>query len=210
MIDSLIAFALVAGLVTITPGADTMLVLSSAARGGVGRGLATAAGTVSGVYCWGLAAAAGASAVLTASETAYAALKLAGAAYLLWLGATALRSSFRRAPGGDGPTHPDAEPTRSLSRAYLRGLLTNLLNPKVGVFYLSFLPQFLPRDVAVLPAGVLLTSVHVLEGLLFLGTVSFLGHRAGGRLRTSKVSRVLDRICATVLIGFGLRLAVTR
>lgn len=163
MIASLVAFALVAGLVTITPGADTMLVLSSAARGGVGRGLATAAGTVSGVYCWGLAAAAGASAVLTASETAYAALKLAGAAYLLWLGATALRSSFRRAPGGDGPTHPDTEPTRSLSRAYLRGLLTNLLNPKVGVFYLSFLPQFLPRDVAVLPAGVLLTSVHVLE-----------------------------------------------
>lgn len=78
------------------------------------------------------------------------------------------------------------------------------------MFYLSFLPQFLPRDVAVLPAGVLLTSVHVLEGLLFLGTVSFLAHRAGGWLRTPKVSRVLDRICATVFIGFGLRLAVTR
>ncbi|MDP9398472.1 MAG: LysE family translocator [Actinomycetota bacterium] len=210
MIRSLIAFALVAGLVTVTPGADTMLVLSSAARGGVGRGLATAAGTVSGVYCWGLAAAAGASAVLTASQTAYMVLKLAGAAYLLWLGATALRSSLHRAPAADGPRESGAEPQRSLRQSYVRGLLTNLLNPKIGVFYISFLPQFVPHGVAVLPAGALLTSIHVLEGLLFLGAVSLLAHRAGGWLRTPKVSRVLDRVCATVFISFGLRLAVTR
>lgn len=78
------------------------------------------------------------------------------------------------------------------------------------MFYISFLPQFLPHGVAVLPAGALLTSIHVLEGLLFLGIVSLLAHRAGGWLRTPKVSRVLDRICATVFISFGLRLAVTR
>ncbi len=78
------------------------------------------------------------------------------------------------------------------------------------MFYISFLPQFLPSDVAALPAGILLTSVHVLEGLLFLGTVSVLADRAGGWLHRPDVSRLLDRISATVFIGFGLRLALTR
>jgi len=211
MVESLVAFALVAALVTVTPGADTILVLSSAARSGVSRGMATAAGTVSGVFCWGVAAAGGASAVLTASETAYTGLKVAGAAYLFWLGVAAIRAS--RTP--PNPAVDTAQPVESASvpslrRSYLRGLLTNLLNPKIGVFYISFLPQFLPADVAALPAGILLTSVHVLEGVLFLGTVSVLADRAGGWLHRPDVSRLLDRISATVFIGFGLRLALTR
>ncbi len=210
MTESLITFALVAALLTITPGADTMLVLSAAARSGTSRGVATAAGTVTGVYAWGVAAAAGASAVLTASETAYSLLKAAGAAYLIWLGVSALRSSFRAGPEVvDGSA---AEPgfRTSLRRSYARGLFTNLLNPKIGVFYISFLPQFLPSDVAALPAGVLLTSVHVVEGLFFLAAISYLADRAGGWLRRPRVSRALDRVCATVFIGFGVRLAVTR
>jgi len=204
--ESLITFALVAALLTITPGADTMLVLSAAARSGASRGVATAAGTVTGVYAWGVAAAAGASAVLTA----YSLLKAAGAAYLLWLGVSALRSSFK--PGPEVVDGTAAEPgfRTSLRRSYARGLFTNLLNPKIGVFYISFLPQFLPSDVAALPAGVLLTSVHVVEGLLFLAAISYLAERAGGWLRRPHVARALDRICATVFIGFGVRLAVTR
>lgn len=209
MIESLVAFALVAALVTITPGVDTMLVLSSAARGGLGRGIATAAGTVSGIYCWGIAAAA-ASAVLTASETAYSVLKIAGATYLFWLGIAAIRSSFRPTPDVEASPTDHAGSVPSLRRSYARGLLTNLLNPKIGVFYISLLPQFLPSDAAVLPAGVLLTSVHVVEGLLFLGVVSLLAHRAGDWFRRPAVSRVLDRICAAVFIGFGLRLVLTR
>jgi len=207
---SLVTFALVAALLTITPGADTMLVLSAAARNGTSRGVATAAGTVTGVYAWGIAAAAGASAVLTASETAYSLLKVAGAGYLIWLGVGALRSSFKPATEATDGSPVALSPTTSLRWSYARGLFTNLLNPKIGVFYISFLPQFLPSDVAALPAGVLLTSVHVVEGLLFLGAISFLANRAGGWLRRPRVSRALDRICATVFVGFGVRLALTR
>ncbi len=210
MAESLVAFALVAALVTITPGADTMLVLSSAVRRGAGHGVATAAGTVTGLYCWGIAAAAGASAVLTASETAYAILKIAGAAYLFWLGVGALRSSMQRTPAAADDSLHEVDRSVPLRRSYGRGLVTNLLNPKIGVFYISLLPQFLPGDVPALPAGVLLTTIHVLEGVLFLGAVSLLADRAGGWLRRPAVSRALDRICAAVFVGLGLRLALTR
>ncbi|MDP9397237.1 MAG: LysE family translocator [Actinomycetota bacterium] len=207
--ESILAFALVAGLVTVTPGADTMLVLSAATRDGATCGLATAGGTISGLYCWGIAAATGASAVLTASEAAYTLLRIAGALYLFWLGLKAARSMLRPLPQGDAAEATD-EPGVSLRRAYARGLLTNLLNPKIGAFYISFLPQFLPVDAPTLPAGLLLASVHAVEGLLFLGSVSLLAHRAGRWLRRPRVSRALDGICAAVFLGFGARLALSR
>ncbi len=209
-VEAVGAFALVAALVTITPGVDTMLVLSTAIRHGAGRGLHTAAGTISGLYCWGLAAATGTSAVVTASTGAYTALRLAGAAYLVWLGLKALRSLLR-----PRPADPAREPTVDSSlltrrRAYARGLFTNLLNPKIGVFYLSLFPQFIPADAAALPAGLLLASVHAVEVLAFLGSVSLLASRAGAWLRRPRVSRGLDAVCAAVFFGFGARLALTR
>ncbi len=209
-VEAVGAFALVAALVTITPGVDTMLVLSTATRFGAGRGLYTAAGTISGLYCWGLAAATGASAVLTASTGAYTALRIAGVAYLFWLGLTALRSLLRPA-SADHAVRPTAvNSALSARRAYVRGLLTNLLNPKIGIFYLSLLPQFLPADAAALPAGLLLASVHAIEGLTFLGLVSLLAHRAGTWLRRPHISRGLDGVCAAVFLGFGARLILTR
>lgn len=187
MAESALAFALVAGLLTITPGAESMLVLSSAVRGGVASGgLSTAFGTVSGVYCWGIAAAAGASAVLTASETAYGTLKAIGAAYLVWLGVGALRASMR--PGTSPAAVPDAAGRPAALASYGRGLLTNLLNPKIGVFYISFLPQFLPENVAALPAGVALTTIHVVEGLVFLTAVALA--RGPGRPVASPTPRL--------------------
>lgn len=209
MTDSLLAFALVAALVTITPGADTILVLSSAMRSGAARGLATTAGTISGVYCWGVAAATGLSAVLTASQAAYTTLKIAGALYLFWLGLKAIRSLMRTSPIEHAADLP-AGVVMSLQRAYARGLLTNLLNPKIGVFYLSLLPQFIPDGAPALPAGLLLASVHGLEGLAFLGLVSLLAHRASSWLRRPAVSKTLDGMCAAVFIGFAVRLALTR
>lgn len=156
-----------------------------------------------------MAAATGLSAVLTASQDAYTALKVAGAAYLLWLGVRALRSALRptaaREPAGSAPAV-----SLALRRAYGRGLVTNLLNPKIGVLYLSLLPQFIPVGAATLPAGVLLASVHALEGLVFLGLVSLLAHELGGWLRRPTVSRALDGVCAAVFVGFGARLALSR
>ncbi len=209
-VEAVGAFALVAALVTITPGVDTMLVLSTATRHGAGRGLHTAAGTISGLYCWGPAAATGASAVLTASTGAYTALRIAGAAYLVWLGLKALRSLLWPAPAGHAASPTAENPTLPARRAYARGLFTNLLNPKIGVFYLSLFPQFIPADAVALPAGLLLASVHAVEGLAFLGLVSLLAHRAGAWLRRPHVSRGLDGVCAAVFLGFGARLALTR
>lgn len=141
-----------------------------------------------------MAAAAGASAVLTASETAYSLLKAAGAAPLIWLGINALRSSFRPAPEtADGSSTAPGRRT-SLRRSYARGLINDLLNIEIGVCHISFLPQFLPSDVAALLAGVLLTSVHILEGLILLAATACLGDLAGGWLRRPRVSRALDRI----------------
>lgn len=209
-VDAVAAFALVAGLVTITPGVDTLLVLSTASRHGAGRGLLTAAGIITGLYVWGLVAATGASVVLTASTGAYTALRIAGAAYLFWLGLQALRSALRRRPRARAVEPAPVHATISGPRAYARGLLTNLLNPKIGVFYLSLLPQFIPADAAVLPAGLLLASVHAVQGSAFLGLISFLAHRAGDWLRRPRVSRGLDGLCAAAFLGFGARLALTR
>ena len=207
--ESLLAFALVAALVTVTPGPDTVLVLSSAVRGGAARGLATTAGTTTGLYCWGVAAATGLSAVLTASQTAYTALRIAGALYLFWLGVKAVRSLLRPPATEQAPEAP-AGPVPPLRRAYARGLLTNLLNPKIGVFYLSLLPPFIPDGAPALSSGPLLASVHAAEGLLFLGLVSLLAHRASSWLRRPSVNRGLDAVCAAVFIGFGARLALAR
>ncbi|SNS98714.1 Threonine/homoserine/homoserine lactone efflux protein [Geodermatophilus pulveris] len=204
-LDAVWAFALVAALVTLTPGVDTMLVLSTATRHGARRGVLTSLGTLTGLYCWGLAAATGTSAVLTASTGAYTALRTAGAAYLFWLGLRALRSLLRTA------SPPPADPVPAVlsgRRAYVQGLLTNLLNPKIGVLYLSLLPQFVPADAAALPAGLLLASVHAVEGAVFLGGISLLAHRAGAWLRRPRVARGLDGVCAAVFLGFGARLAL--
>lgn len=208
-VEAVAAFALVAGLVTVTPGVDTLLVLSTASRHGAGRGLLTAAGTISGLYCWGLVAATGASAVLTANTGAYTALRIAGAAYLVWLGLKALLSVLRPGSAAQAVDSTAANPVLPRRRAYARGLFTNLLNPKIGVFYLSLLPQFIPADAAALPAGLLLASVHAVEGLAYLGLVSLLAHRAGAWLRRPRISRVLDALCAAVFLGFGARLALT-
>ncbi len=157
--------------------------------------------------------------MVTASTGAYTALRIAGAAYLFWLGVKALRSLLRT-PAQQGLPHEPVDPPDGVGsparagisrrRAYAQGLLTNLLNPKIGVFSLSLLPQFIPADAAALPAGLLLASVHAVEGLAFLGSVSLLASRAGAWLRRPHVSRGLDAVCAAVFFGFGARLALTR
>ncbi|GAA1269487.1 LysE family translocator [Kitasatospora nipponensis] len=229
MFSALASFAVVAGVLTLIPGMDTALVLRAAVTRGGRHAFATALGISSGTLLWGVAAAVGASAVLTASQLAYTVLRVAGAGYMLWLGAGLLRQSFgRRAPqaaaavggasgdgDGDGVEYaagvgmtaggPD---TGSLTRSWTRGLGTTLVNPKNGVFYLATLPQFIPAHASHLLMGVLLALVHDLEGMLWFGTL-ILGVRViGSRLRSGAVRRAMDRITGVVLIGFGIRLAL--
>lgn len=167
MISAVLGFAVVAGLLTMTPGIDTALVLRASVTRGTSAAYATVLGISVGVLAWGVAAAVGITALLTASQLAYDALRLAGAAYLLWLGARLLWASRRGAAsdGGRGmPPDPDHE---SPWVSFRRGLVTNLLNPKIGVFYLAVLPQFLPPGEPVLAAGIALALVHVVEGLIW-------------------------------------------
>ena len=159
MIDhSVMAFCVVAALLTIAPGPDTFLVIGNATAGGTRRGLVTVLGIVSGGFFYAALFAAGFVQVLLYSDTLFYAIKLAGACYLLYLGWGALRSAIKPAP--PSTQQPVAASPKSLRSAYLQGLITNALNPKVGLFYLAFLPQFLAPGDPVLLKSLLLIGIH--------------------------------------------------
>ncbi|MFC3861670.1 LysE family translocator [Deinococcus antarcticus] len=207
--SALLGFAVVAGLMTITPGLDTALVLRSAVTQGRTQAIATAAGICTGVLVWAVAAAVGISALLTASEAAYTVLKVVGTAYMLWLGFGMLRSAFRRDPHGLTVQAENLKPA-GLAQCFQRGLLTNLLNPKVGAFYVALLPQFMPSDTPHLLAGVLLGLVHNIEGMLWLSLLAYTAHRARAWLSRPKTQRLVDGLAGTAVIGFGLKLGLSR
>jgi threonine/homoserine/homoserine lactone efflux protein len=184
----MIAFLLVAVVVIISPGPDFALtVRNSVTRG---RGLATAAGVVAGQLVWVAATAAGVGAVLVASRPAFEALRLLGAAYLVWLGLSMLlRRGHAARPPRPGP-------------AFRQGLVNNLSNPKMPIFFTSLLPQFGASFAAL-----------ALHGLVFAGlTLAWLAlvARASGALRRPAVRRVLDVVTGVVLAAFGFRLAAER
>lgn len=201
-----LAFAVVAALMTVSPGADTFLVVRNTLRGGRGDGWATVAGICSGLFVHALLSALGVSAILAHSAAAFLALKLAGAAYLAWLGIQSLRSSARATAGIEpaaaavpGRAHP--------ARSFREGFLTNLLNPKVIVFYLALLPQFISPGDAVLAKSLLLAAIHFAEGILWLGFVAWAVDRSRRYFLRPLLRRWMDAICGTVLVALGLRLA---
>ncbi|MFY8144804.1 MAG: LysE family translocator [Caulobacter sp.] len=203
--EALIAFTLAAGLLTLTPGLDTALVIRTAAAEGPRRAAGAAIGIGLGCLIWGAAASFGVGALLTASQTAYTVLKWVGALYLAWTGLRMIlkpREAFE--PGETRAV--DAGPMAALRR----GLLTNLLNPKVGIFYVSFLPQFMPVGVDPARFGLLLTTIHVVEGLLWFALLIAATVPIAGLLRLPVVVRWLDRTTGLVFVAFGLRLALER
>jgi threonine/homoserine/homoserine lactone efflux protein len=202
---AVLTFAVVAGVLTVTPGLDTALVLRSALTRGRREAAATAAGIVAGLLVWGAAAAAGVSALLTASDAAYDVLRYAGAAYLLWLG---MRLLVRAVRGGDLAVEPSGAAPASAWRAASTGLATNLLNPKVGVFYVALLPQFVPAGTDPLAVGLLLAAVHGLLSAVWFGLLIGLASVLARWLRRPATVRVIDGVTGTALVGFGVRLAV--
>jgi threonine/homoserine/homoserine lactone efflux protein len=202
--QALLSFGVVAGLLTLVPGIDTALVVRSVLTRGRGYAFGTAAGIVTGALLWGAGAAAGASALLAASTLAYRLLTLAGAAYLALLGLALLRKSFRREPD-EGPT---LAPPRSLLHAYTSGVWTNLLNPKVGVFYVATIPQFLPPHTVPVLMGLALAAVHAFLAVAWFTVLIVGGSLAARLLRSPKAARVVDRVTGVVLVCFGLRLAL--
>jgi threonine/homoserine/homoserine lactone efflux protein len=202
---AVLTFAVVAGVVTVTPGLDTALVLRAALTRDRREAAATAAGIVAGLFVWGAAAAVGVSALLTASEVAYDVLRFAGAAYLLWFGGRLVVRAVR----GAVEAERQGAQAGSVWSAARTGLATNLLNPKVGLFYAALLPQFLPAGTDPLLAGLLLAGVHAVLSIAWFALLISLAGALSRWLRRPATVRGIDGITGATLIGVGVRLALS-
>jgi threonine/homoserine/homoserine lactone efflux protein len=199
----LAAFLAVSAIVIVTPGPDTALTIRSSLMGGRRAGVFTAVGVSSGQAVWTLASAAGIAALLAASEPAFLAVRIAGSAYLIWLGLQAIVAALR----GRRKVVAAAETRRlDTTRAFRQGLLSNLGNPKMAAFFPSLLPQFAHSFSALLALGFVFCAMT----LVWLTAYAFAVARAGDFLGRSSVRRVVEAVTGAVLVALGLRLATDR
>ena len=201
--SQLIAFTLVAAVLAVTPGVDTMLVLKNAIRAGSGPGWATTLGILAGTLVHALVSALGLSIIVARSETLFHVIKALGALYLVWLGVQAIRTAGHRAG-----TIETGQRRVVIRDAFMEGLVTNLLNPKVAVFYIAFLPQFISAQDPVLARSLLLACIHNGLSLLWLGGLVMLVSRGRRWIDRREVQQWLSRLSGVILIGLGLRLAL--
>jgi threonine/homoserine/homoserine lactone efflux protein len=204
----LVAFLGIAALVIVTPGPDTALTIRNTVQGGRRGGLGTALVVATGQAMWTVAASAGVAALLVASAPAFAALRLAGATYLVWLGVQAMWAAFR--PPGPAGDAADAGTGRRLTpgAAFRQGVVSNLGNPKMAVFFTSLLPQFAPVGdasfTALLALGLLLCTMT----LAWLAGYAALIAKAGRMLARPRVRRLLEGVSGAALVALGARLAL--
>jgi threonine/homoserine/homoserine lactone efflux protein len=207
MTSSFLAFLGISILVIVTPGPDTAVTVRNTLLGGRGGGVFTALGVATGQAIWALATSIGIVALLVASEPLFAAVKFAGAAYLVFLGGQALLAALRGGgpdvPAGGGPVSGRRLPPSS---AFLQGLISDLGNPKMAVFFSSLLPQFAPQGEGAFAMLVLLGLVFCALTFAWLTIYAFAIARIGTVLRRSKIRRTLEAAMGTVLIALGLRL----
>jgi threonine/homoserine/homoserine lactone efflux protein len=201
-----LAFAGVAALLTLSPGPDMAVMLRNVLRGGERVVVPTALGTCTGLLAWGAASSLGIAALMAASAELFLLLRLAGAAYLGYLGLTA----FRAALAGDPRVDPDARAREPMTRsaAFRTGLLTNLLNPKIGVFYATLLPQFIPPGAPPLAASVTLAGIHALQNIIWLTLYGWLLARFGDRVLRGRGRQLLEGLTGTALVLLGVRVVV--
>lgn len=201
--DNLLAFTFAATLLTLTPGLDTALVLRTATVEGKQQALRAALGINAGCLLWGAAVAFGLGALIAVSELAFNLLKYCGAAYLAWLGLNMLlrpRTSL-------SSVETDGKPNANW---FLKGMLGNLLNPKIGIFYVSFLPQFIPPGQPLIAWTFGLVSIHVLIGLIWAAALIGATQPLAGILRREKVITWMDRTTGVIFLLFAIRLAVSK
>ena len=191
-------------LLTISPGADMALVAKITLDRGRRAALLASLGICSGLLVHATASALGLSVILATSAEAFTVVKLAGAAYLAYLGVRSLRDSFRAAP------LEGAAPRRRYATPFLQGLLNNVLNPKVAVFYLTFLPQFIDPAGNVLAQSLLFAVAHAVIGIAWLSAYAYVLARLSAVFARRGVRAWLERVTGTVLVALGLRLAFER
>ena len=203
MLVAIATFTFAAVLIVLLPGPDTLVTIRSIVRGGRRRGLACAAGILVGLTVWVSAAALGLAALLKASEVGYTALRIVGAAYLVYLGVQSLRAMRR------GAATVAAERRGGvLGTGFVAGLTTNLLNPKVGVFFVTFLPGFIPHGYPVAPMSLLLGADFLVLSIGYYAVLLALAGRVSTWMSAPRIRRRLDAVTGAVLVGFGVRLAV--
>jgi len=220
--SQLIAFTTVALMLTLTPGADTMLVIRSTLARGSRAGIATAVGIGAGLFVHATASALGLSLFLTRSAAAFQAVKALGALYLVYLGGRSFFNAWTGRGGAFSAIEGDTddlvaakERATSLGfaahrRAFANGFLCNVLNPKAAIFYLAFLPQFISPGQPVLATSILLASIHFALGIVWLSVVSLGLGRIRPLLTRGSVRRGLEATTGAVLVAFGMRLALDR
>ena len=199
-----LSFFGIAILLALTPGPDNLFVMMQSATGGRASGMLVVLGLCTGLLGHTFAVAAGLAAVLAASESAFTILKLAGAAYLIWLAWGALRSR--------GEAHAGSQPLRlSAAHLYRRGIVMNLTNPKVTLFFLAFLPQFTaPARGSVVLQIISLGGLFILATLLVFGAIAWFAGMLGERMRQSaRAQRLLNRAAGIVFLGLALKLALS-
>jgi threonine/homoserine/homoserine lactone efflux protein len=202
----LLVFIGVAAIVIVVPGPDTAVVTKNVLIHGRRTALGTSLGVSAGLSVWTLAAAVGVASLVRTSAVAFTVLKLIGALYLVWLGLHALRAAGRAA-GGEHASPVAARPGMGVLGGFRQGLVSDLANPKIGVFFTSLLPQFVDPGRPVLLPFIALGAVFVLMTVLWLTAYCLLAARAAETLRRPRVSAALDRLTSIVLIAIGLRVA---
>ncbi len=198
---SLAAYIAAATLLTIVPGLDTALVLRTAATEGPRRAAHAALGIAAGCFGWAMLVALGLGALLAASAIAYTTLRWLGAGYLIWIGYQMLRNPRR-------DFNVAAVGRRKPGSACTIGLFSNLLNPKVGVFYVSFLPQFVPPDVPAGPYILLLGAIHAMLGIIWFACLILATRPIARFLQRPRIVQTCDRVTGGMFVAFGLGLAL--
>src|SRR3954470_17548074 len=202
MLHDLPAFLAIAVVVVLTPGPATAIVVRNSMRGGPRAAWATTAGNSTGILAWALASVLGISALVAASEAAFAALKLIGAAILVWLGIQAWLRSRRALPAA----LPRA---RASTSHYREGLLTSFANPKLAVFFVALFPQFVPDDASVLAATLTMAAIVVTMDLVYFTLLSVVVSRTRQAFVERGWAQRMERVAGAVLIALGIRLALT-
>ena len=205
MADNFLAFSILATILVLIPGLDFTLVVKYATTKSKKSAVAVMLGITSGLFVWGAFASLGVSAILQTSKFAFNALKIAGVLYMLWMGVGFIWNSFKNAP------HPETELSiKSDRRVFTRGLLSNLLNPKAGVFYISVLPQFIPTASNHLLAGLILTSIHAVITVVYFGLLIYLIDFFKTFFAKPVVVKRLERFSGIAVIGFGAKLLLSQ
>jgi RhtB (resistance to homoserine/threonine) family protein len=207
METSLWTYLIAISLLTVTPGVDTVLIIRNTTRGGWRDGALSSLGICSGLFVHALVSAVGISVILLQSAWAFRALKLAGAAYLVWLGIVSLRSAARRRQGPDLTAPPPPGGRFRPGRSLREGFLSNVLNPKAIVFYMAFLPQFIDPARSAVGQSLFLAGLHFVIAMIWQCLLASLVDQARRWMQNARVRRSLDGVTGAVMVFFGIKLA---